>query len=135
MSELRTCATCKHHTGDWSADPCKRCSVSAHDFWEPVRGLRANIQKEDEMGTKTVKELNEIIEQKEQEIKTLREEVKTLKAHEDLDKLAVELKAMYDSLVKAGFSEDKAFILFNTMIGQVLTGDPSRVIKSYGLKR
>lgn len=63
------------------------------------------------MPTKTRNELMEEIEAKEKEINTLKSEVKRLEKYEQYDEAAGEIKAMYDSFVKAGFSEKQAFKL------------------------
>lgn len=76
------------------------------------------------MEKKTKKELLELIEEKEKEISEMRVLVKKAEQYEALDESTQQIKAMYDSFVNAGFTEEQAFTLLNTSIGATL-GKPT----------
>ena len=76
------------------------------------------------MEKKTKKELLELIKEKEKEVSELKEQAKKAEKYEQFDEAARDVKAMYDSIVNAGFSEDQAFTLINTSLGATL-GKPS----------
>lgn len=63
------------------------------------------------MPPKTKSELMEEIKTKEEEIASLKSDVERLGKYEQYDGAAGEIKAMYDSFVKEGFSEKQAFKL------------------------
>lgn len=65
--------------------------------------------------TKTKAELIEEIKVKEAEIKELKKETERLKRYEEYDKAADELRALCDSFVRAGFSEQEAFTLLTKL--------------------
>lgn len=69
-------------------------------------------------------ELLELVEEKEQEIEDLHKQLDKLEQYAKYDESASELKAMHDSFVNAGFSEQQAFILLTTCIESTL-GKPS----------
>ena len=71
------------------------------------------------MEKKTKQELLELIKDKETEIKELKEQAKIAERYEQYDEAAREVKALYDSLVKAGFDDDQAFKFLMKMIGSV----------------
>lgn len=66
--------------------------------------------------TKTKAELLEEIKVKEEEIRELKKETERLKRYEQYDEMTGEIKAMYDSFVRSGFTEEQAFKLLNTAI-------------------
>lgn len=69
-------------------------------------------------------ELLELMEEKEQEIEDLHKQLDKLEQYAKYDESASELKAMHDSFVNAGFSEQQSFILLTTCIESTL-GKPS----------
>ena len=73
-------------------------------------------EKENEPMKKTKAMLEEELEQKKTEIEDLKKELEKTEKHKQYDDAADELKAIYDSCVNAGFNEDQAFVLLNTMI-------------------
>lgn len=88
----------------------KRCT----DCWN--REILEEKEKENELMNKTKAMLEEELEQKKNEIEDLKKELEKTEKHKQYDDVAGELKAIYDSLVNIGFSEDQAFVLLNTMI-------------------
>lgn len=68
------------------------------------------------MATKTKNELMEEIEKKNEEIRSLEEEVKRLERYKTYDDSAEELKAVMDSYIRAGFSEEQAFTLVQLLM-------------------
>lgn len=68
------------------------------------------------MATKTKNELLEEIEQKNTEIAELNEEIKKFDKYKQYDKSADELRALFDSFVRTGFSDDRAFALLQTIM-------------------
>ena len=72
------------------------------------------------MATKTKNELLEEIEQKNEELKNLKSEVEKLEKYKKYDDCANEIRAMYQSFVNSGFTEDQAFeILTITLNNQI----------------
>lgn len=69
-------------------------------------------------------QLLEIIAEKERDIKDLHEQIDKLEKYTKYDESANELKAMHDSFVRSGFTEEQAFTLINTMVGSSL-GKPT----------
>ena len=88
----------------------KRCT----DCWN--REIPEEKEKENELMNKTKAMLEEELEQKKTEIEDLKKELEKTEKHKQYDDAAGELKAIYDSCVNAGFNEDQAFVLLNTMI-------------------
>lgn len=68
------------------------------------------------MATKTKNELLEEIEQKNTEIAELNEEIKKFDKYKQYDESADELRALFDSFVRTGFSDDQAFALLQTIM-------------------
>lgn len=64
----------------------------------------------------TKNELMELIEQKNEEIAGLNKEIKKLEKYKQYEETAEETKAILDSFVNAGFSEEQAFTLITTML-------------------
>lgn len=64
----------------------------------------------------TKAELLEEIEQKNSEIERLENEIKKLEQIDKYKESGEELKAMYDSYVQVGFSENQAFMLIHTLL-------------------
>lgn len=64
----------------------------------------------------TKSELLEQIEQKNEEINSLHNQIEQLERYKKYEDGANELRAMYDSYVLAGFSNEEAFALLNTML-------------------
>lgn len=65
---------------------------------------------------KTKAELMELIDQKNEEIVELKEEVNKLEKYKQYDDMADEVKAIHDSFIHAGFTENQAFILLGQFI-------------------
>ena len=61
------------------------------------------------MEAKTKQELLDEIEQKNEEIKALKEEAERLEKYKKYDDCAVEIRAIYQSFVDSGFDEEQAF--------------------------
>lgn len=61
------------------------------------------------MSAKTKNELLEEIEQKNEELKNLKSEVEKLEKYKKYDDCANEIRAMYQSFVNSGFTEEQAF--------------------------
>ncbi len=61
------------------------------------------------MPTKTKNELLEEIEKKNEELKNLKAEVEKLEKYKKYDDCANEVRAMYQSFVNSGFSEEQSF--------------------------
>lgn len=59
----------------------------------------------------TKEELLEQIKEKEMDISDLHAQIDKLEKYKQYEKSANEIKAMYDSFVNAGFSEDQAFTI------------------------
>lgn len=68
---------------------------------------------------KTKTELLEEIERKNDEIRELKKQVEKDERYAGYDDAAAEIKAVQDSFVKAGFSEDQAFAMINNLIGTI----------------
>lgn len=66
--------------------------------------------------TKTKEDLMDDIRRKNHEISELKEKVKNLERYEKYDEMADETKAIYDSFIRSGFTEDQAF----TLLGQFI---------------
>ena len=66
------------------------------------------------MERKTKKELMELIDEKEKEIADLKRQSKKAEIYDQFDDAARDLKALYDSFINAGFTEDQAITLVNT---------------------
>ena len=64
----------------------------------------------------TKKELLEMIKEKEADIKSLHEEIDKLEKYKQYDDNAMEIKALYDSYVNAGFTDRQAFELLKILI-------------------
>ena len=97
----------------------KRCI----DCWN--REILEEKEKENELMNKTKAMLEEELEQKKNEIEELKKELEKTEKHKQYDDVAGELKAIYDSLVNIGFSEDQAFVLLNTMINNQKASTPT----------
>lgn len=63
------------------------------------------------MPVKIKNELLEEIEQKNEEIEALKADVEKLEKYRKYDEMADEIKAINDSFVRSGFTEQKAFEL------------------------
>lgn len=129
---LGGCAGCPHEYGylfdqpgycadaDYGA-PDKRCS----DCWD--REIpEEKEEKENKPMKKTKAMLEEELEQKRTEIEDLKKELVKAEKYKQYDDMAGEIKAIYDSLVNAGFNEDQAFVLLNTMINNQKSAPPIR---------
>lgn len=64
----------------------------------------------------TKAELEVEIKAKEAEIRELKKETERLKRYEQYDEMTGEIKAIYDSFVRSGFTEEQAFKLLNNAI-------------------
>ena len=100
-------------------DANKRCT----ECWN--REIPEEKEKENEPMKKTKAMLEEELEQKKNEIEDLKKELEKTEKHKQYDDAAGELKAIYDSLVNIGFSEDQAFMLLNTMINNQKAATPN----------
>lgn len=63
------------------------------------------------MAVKTKNELLEEIEKKNEEIEVLKADIEKLEKYRKYDEMADEVKAINDSFVRSGFTEQKAFEL------------------------
>ena len=63
------------------------------------------------MSEKTKNELLEEIEQKNEEIEVLKVDIEKLEKYRKYDEMADEVKAINDSFVRSGFTEQQAFEL------------------------
>lgn len=63
------------------------------------------------MAVKTNNELLEEIEQKNEEIEVLKADIEKLEKYRKYDEMADEVKAINDSFIRIGFTEQKAFEL------------------------
>lgn len=63
------------------------------------------------MAVKTKNELLEEIEQKNEEIEALKADVEKLEKYRKYDEMADDVKAINDSFVRSGFTEQQAFEL------------------------
>lgn len=63
------------------------------------------------MATKTKNELLEEIEQKNGEIEVLKADIEKLEKYRKYDEMADEIKAINDSFVRSGFTEQQSFEL------------------------
>lgn len=63
------------------------------------------------MAVKTKNELFEEIEQKNEEIEVLKADIEKLEKYRKYDEMADEVKAINDSFVRSGFTEQQAFEL------------------------
>ena len=63
------------------------------------------------MPVKTKNELLEEIEQKNEEIEVLKSDIEKLEKYRKYDEMADEIKAINDSFVRGGFTEQQAFEL------------------------
>lgn len=63
------------------------------------------------MAAKTKNELLEEIEQKNDEIEVLKADIEKLEKYRKYDEMADEVKAINDSFVRSGFTEQQAFEL------------------------
>lgn len=68
------------------------------------------------LANKTKSELLEIIKQKEDEIKTLNEDIASLNMYKKYEDLTDEIKDVYDKLISKGFKSDEALEITETMI-------------------
>ena len=97
----------------------KRCT----DCWN--REIPEEKEKENELMNKTKAMLEEELEQKKNEIEDLKKELAKAEKYKQYDDMAGEIKAIYDSFVNAGFDEDQAFVLLNTMINNQKAATPN----------
>lgn len=100
----------------YNADICNKC---ADDILCYLISLEDEKRREKTMEKKTKKELLELIKDKETEIKELKVQAERAERYEKYDEAAMEMKALYDSLIGAGFDDDQAFKLVIKMIGSV----------------
>lgn len=68
------------------------------------------------MATKTKNELLEEIEQKNEEIEVLKADIEKLEKYRKYDEMADEVKAINDSFVRSGFTEQQAFQMTSGML-------------------
>lgn len=81
-------------------------------------------EKENKPMKKTKAMLEEELDQKRAEIEDLKKELAKAEKYKQYDDMAGEVKAIYDSFVNAGFNEDQAFVLLNTMINNQKSAEP-----------
>lgn len=115
------CNNCKHVENDMFEEPCVDCF--GHSKFEP------NEEKEKEkktMDRRTKVQLLEAIEEKDAEIKDLKEEIKNLEKYEEYRKWANEVKVIHASMVDAGFTDWQAFELLKAMIPAALAQTNNR---------
>lgn len=92
---------------DWY--PCEEHCTAC---WNREIPGTENYEKENENMTTTKKTKAELLE----EIKNLQTEIDKLDKYRKYEEAADEMRALYDSFVNAGFTEDQAFELMMTMI-------------------
>lgn len=100
---------------DGTVMSCKNC-------WN--REIPEEKEKENKPMKKTKAMLEEELDQKRAEIEELKKELTKVDKYKQYDDMAGEVKAIYDSLVNAGFNEDQAFVLLNTMINNQKSAAP-----------
>ena len=76
------------------------------------------------MEKKTKQELLNLIKDKEKEIVVLKEQAKKADMYAQFDESARDIRALYDSLVGVGFSDDQAFAFVNTAMANA-AGNPN----------
>ena len=84
-------------------DRCTEC-------WDRV--IPESIEEKEKKMMTTKKTKAELLE----EIAELQAELKKVEKYRKYDEAAEEIKAAYDAFVRAGFTEEQAFTLFNSMI-------------------
>lgn len=97
-------------------------TMSCNDCWN--REIPEEKEKENKPMKKTKAMLEEELDQKRAEIEELKKELVKAEKYKQYDDMAGELKAIYDSFVNAGFNEDQAFVLLNTMINNQKSAAP-----------
>lgn len=113
------CRGCKYEYPLFN-NTCALCGD--HNLYEPCEPEEK--EKENKPMKKTKAMLEEELEQKRTEIEDLKKELEKAEKYKRYDDMAGELKAIYDSLVNAGFNEDQAFVLLNTMINNQKSAEP-----------
>ena len=89
------------------------------------REIPEEKEKENKPMKKTKAMLEEELDQKRAEIEELKKELAKAEKYKQYDDMAGEVKAIYDSFVNAGFNEDQAFVLLNTMINNQKAATPT----------
>ena len=77
-----------------------------------------------------IAELEEQIAQKNEEISGLREDIKRLEKYKQYDESAEEIKAVHDSFVNQGFTDQQAFEMTKNVISGAMIG--SEIQKLFG---
>lgn len=96
--------------------------MSCKDCWN--REIPEEKEKENKPMKKTKAMLEEELDQKRAEIEELKKELEKAEKYKQYDDAAGEMKAMYDSLVNAGFNEDQAFTILMTMLQNQKAAEP-----------
>lgn len=123
MNTPKNCETCKYGT---IPGPCSECSYLNGDqyffLWEPKE---KEEKKMDDGIKKTKRELLEEIEQKNAEIKALKEELNKTERYDIYLAGAKEVRGMVDAYIEAGFTEEQAFELIKMFLSNSQSIVPS----------
>ena len=109
----RDCSNCVYQKMNIELQPCCDCDDYWYDKWEPIRNVETDFTVEPVM---LVDKLREAMEKFNASAKKVEESFAHFHQAAVNDKFAKELKDIYDSLVRTGFTEKQAFSLLNTMV-------------------
>lgn len=98
----------KHKIGPTETS-CSKC-------WDREMPEDNNLKGENDMTSKTKKELIEELTKAKENVEKLKEALVKVENRKKYDEAALETKAMYDSFINAGFTEAQAFSIIMTMI-------------------
>ena len=105
---MLNCNNCTHVENDMFEEPCVDCFD--HSKFEPKEKEKKTMDR------RTKVQLLEAIEEKDAEIKDLKEEIGRLEKYEKYKEVADETKVIHTAFVDSGFTEEQAFELMKTLI-------------------
>ena len=111
-THIRDCGNCKYHEVTMDLQPCCNCDDYWYDRWE-AKEAETKFTVEPVM---SVDKLREAMEKFNANAKKVEESLARFNQTVANDKFAKELKDVYDSLVRTGFTEKQAFSLLNTIV-------------------